>query len=233
MAKKAAQDLIPILQTKMQRNRQNGFTLIEIMIVIAIFVGMMVISMSGSRKRPENNLKSVLRKMSAGIRLSRDRARLNAKTYRILLDIDNQRVAFQVADRAGRIQVRVADRQIRMKVDGRIEHPADLLPGAPLVLRHAHVVGHAVAQGSGDQRAKPADRLHGRCGLGCGGGFVRCEHVAAKCKPGTNRRQRPPVLAAAALLGGWRSGRQAGDTSSRAMATWPGVRLERNSHPKV
>ena len=59
---------------------------------------------------------------------------------------------------------------------------------------------------------------------------MRCEHVAAKCKPGTKCRQRLGALEAAALLGGWRSGRQAGDTSPRAMAAWPGVSLERNSH---
>ena len=114
---------MPILRTTMQRNRQKGFTLIEIMIVIAIFVGMMVISMSGSRKRPENNLKSVLRKMSAGIRLSRDRARLNAKTYRILLDIDNQRVAFQVADRAGLVdtskEIERANEEAKKKKDNK------------------------------------------------------------------------------------------------------------------
>src|SRR5437867_86190 len=82
----------------MNRGRTRGFTLIEIMVVLAI-VGLLLTGVIASaRSLAKTELRSASSQMASGIRYLFDRARSTGKYYRLVIDIDANRYWAEVSD---------------------------------------------------------------------------------------------------------------------------------------
>ena len=70
----------------MGRNKQSGFTLIEVLVVMTI-IGLLAV-MGVQRLRKADNLKTVIRHLSTVLKKTRAYSKLNGKTYRLVLKTD-------------------------------------------------------------------------------------------------------------------------------------------------
>jgi general secretion pathway protein H len=78
--------------------RQSGFTLLELMVVLAIAAVMMtVVPPLVSSALPGAQLKSASRQLAAGLRSARNRALVSRKETSLVLDLENH--TFQVSGR--------------------------------------------------------------------------------------------------------------------------------------
>ncbi len=79
---------------------QRGFTLIEIMIVLAIIAAVMVVA-APRMMRKEANINSVARKFLVLAKETRTKARLNNSTYRIVIKMDDKEPQYWVERASG------------------------------------------------------------------------------------------------------------------------------------
>src|SRR5579884_2325789 len=78
--------------------RERGFTLIEVMVTLAIvslFIGGVIAS---ARSLAKSDLRSVSSQMASGIRYLFDRARSTGKYYRMVIDLDTGRYWAEESD---------------------------------------------------------------------------------------------------------------------------------------
>lgn len=68
-------------------SRRDGFTLIEILVVLGIIAGMLTLGIGRIRKQ-DNNVKYVMRKLVVLIKEVRNRARLQHSTFRIVIHME-------------------------------------------------------------------------------------------------------------------------------------------------
>src|SRR5215470_2099673 len=80
------------------RARQRGFTLIEIMVVLAIVSLMLTGVIVSARSLAKTDLRSSSSQMASGIRYLFDRARSTGKYYRLVIDLDAGRYWAEVSD---------------------------------------------------------------------------------------------------------------------------------------
>jgi general secretion pathway protein H len=81
-------------------SRQKGFTLLEIVIVIAIVASLMVLGLPRIRKN-NTNIKSVVREMAGLCREIRNYARMKNSTYRLVLKVGSNEDAYGVEAATG------------------------------------------------------------------------------------------------------------------------------------
>src|SRR5215470_4116404 len=80
------------------RARRRGFTLIEIMVVLAIVALFMTGVIVSARSLVKTDLRSASSQMASGIRYLFDRARSTGKYYRLVIDLDAGRYWAEVSD---------------------------------------------------------------------------------------------------------------------------------------
>ncbi len=87
-----------MFRTRNGRSSSNGFTLLEILIVIAI-MGMVVGSVTvGLRAVTNSDLRTAASKMSGGIRYLFDRASATGRIHRLVIDFEQQKYWAEVSD---------------------------------------------------------------------------------------------------------------------------------------
>ena len=78
--------------------RQRGFTLLELMVVLAIAAVMMtIVPPMISRALPGAELKSASRQLAAGLRMARNQALVSRRDARLILDLEKHR--FEITGR--------------------------------------------------------------------------------------------------------------------------------------
>ena len=81
--------------------RQNGFTLLELMVVLAIAAVMMtVVPPLISSALPGAQLKSTARQLAAGLRTARNEALVQRRESRLLIDLEKRRFGLGGRDRS-------------------------------------------------------------------------------------------------------------------------------------
>jgi general secretion pathway protein H len=76
----------------------RGFTLIEVMIVMAIVALITVVSVTGLRSLVKSDLRSTATRMAGSIRYLFDRASTTGRVHRLVLDFDNGKYWAEVSD---------------------------------------------------------------------------------------------------------------------------------------
>lgn len=80
------------------RNRRSGFTLIEMMVVIAIIALMMGSAVMGFRSLAKSDLRAATAHLSGAVRFLFDRASTTGKHHRLVLDLNEGRYWAEVSD---------------------------------------------------------------------------------------------------------------------------------------
>jgi len=80
------------------RQRDDGFTLLEILIVIAIVALMSTLGAAGVRNVAKSQLRADAAQLSGAMRYLFDRASTTGKMYRLVLDLDNQKYFAETSD---------------------------------------------------------------------------------------------------------------------------------------
>jgi general secretion pathway protein H len=80
------------------RGRQSGFTLIEIMVVLAIVALMASLGIRGFRSLARSDLRASASNLSGAMRFLFDRASTTGKTHRLVLDLEGGRYWAEVSD---------------------------------------------------------------------------------------------------------------------------------------
>jgi general secretion pathway protein H len=94
-------------------NRQAGFTLLEVVIVIAIIASLMVIGLPRI-KRNSNNIKSVVRELASLCREVRHYARMKNSTYRLVFKVGTNEDAYGVEAATGTAYALSEEKQKRL-----------------------------------------------------------------------------------------------------------------------
>lgn len=103
MEKKFKDQPIPI-----DRVRTRGFTLIEVMIVLAIMAALITLGLSRIKKT-DTSAKSVVRKMITMTKEIRNQARLSFSTHRLVIKMDEKEPKFWVESAPGRVSRETED----------------------------------------------------------------------------------------------------------------------------
>lgn len=103
------------------RNRR-GFTLIEILIVLAILAGMVTIGAPRLLKSQEN-LKTVARRLMVLTKETRNRARLNNSTYRLAFKIEDKSSSYWVERASGAKMIDLQAEEAALKDDSKDKKP--------------------------------------------------------------------------------------------------------------
>lgn len=80
------------------RDRRSGFTLIEMMVVMAIIALMMGSAAMGFRSLAKSDLRAATAHMSGAVRFLFDRASVTGKHHRLVLDLNDGRYWAEVSD---------------------------------------------------------------------------------------------------------------------------------------
>ena len=86
------------LRTRPRRRTEAGFTLLEIMVVMAIIALMMGSAISGFRSIAKSDLRASTMHLSGAIRYLFDRASTTGKHHRLVLDLNDGRYWAEVSD---------------------------------------------------------------------------------------------------------------------------------------
>jgi general secretion pathway protein H len=78
--------------------RENGFTLVEILVVLAIFGLVMALGMRGFRTLAKSDLRSSSAHLSGAIRFLFDRASTTGKVHRLVIDVGDGKYWAEVSD---------------------------------------------------------------------------------------------------------------------------------------
>jgi general secretion pathway protein H len=87
-----------VRERKPFRSAARGFTLIEVMIVLAIIALVTVLSVVGLRSFAKTDLRNTASRMAGAIRYLFDRASTTGKVHRLVLDFDNGKYWAEVSD---------------------------------------------------------------------------------------------------------------------------------------
>ena len=82
----------------MTRRLQRGFSLIEIMVVIAILAGLVGAVTVGARGLQRSEMKRTASRLAGAMRFCFDRALTTGRTYRIVVDLDEQKYWAEATD---------------------------------------------------------------------------------------------------------------------------------------
>jgi len=81
-----------------QREPSGGYTLLEIMIVVAIMIGLITVGTVGMRRLRHSDLRTAASRLAGAIKYTYDRAITTGKYYRLVIDIDRRAFVPQVSD---------------------------------------------------------------------------------------------------------------------------------------
>jgi general secretion pathway protein H len=109
-------------------NKQRGFTLIEVMIVLAI-LGAMVVFGAPRLMKKDNNIKAVTRHFLVLSKEIRNKARLSNSTYRLVINLDEKSNTYWVEKATG---AKLLDPDEAAKEKERKEHEDKEHPAPPM-----------------------------------------------------------------------------------------------------
>ena len=81
-----------------RRSREHGFTLIEILITMAIVALVMTLGVTGLRRLARSDLRADTTHLAGAMRFLFDRASTTGKTHRLVLDLEGGRYWAEVTD---------------------------------------------------------------------------------------------------------------------------------------
>lgn len=96
-----------VLELRPRTINSKGFTLIEILIVLAIIAAIMMMGLSRIQRK-DNNVKSVVRNLAVLAKETRNQARLTGSTFRLVINMDRAKPQYWV-EKAGGIELRDPD----------------------------------------------------------------------------------------------------------------------------